>query len=147
MRATDNLRRQHGTILAINRELLALLDTSSLGADGKAARSKIASLAGVLNVHLAMEDGVMYPRLMESTDPTVRETATIFVKQMGGLRSGFQSYVKRWMTPENIQAEPAEFVAQTRRIVEALAGRIQHEDEQLYPLVDSVSLSAPPPPR
>ena len=85
----------------------------------------------------------MYPRLMESHDVAVRDTAAMFVKQMGGLRVVFQGYVKRWMSPESIQAEPGEFVAETRRIVEALEARIQNEDDQLYPLVDAVAVATP----
>jgi Hemerythrin HHE cation binding domain len=135
--STDNLRRQHRELLRLARELAARLHGAAVATDATRLRSQIAALSGILNVHLAMEDGVMYPRLLVHEDPRIRTLAARYVDEMGDLKKVFADYSRRWNTPEAMRAAPAEFIRESRAVLDALTRRIGREEGELYPLVDA----------
>jgi hypothetical protein len=135
--STANLRRQHAALLQLSSEISASLRSEEgVVRDAHRLRTQLSALAGILNVHLAMEDGVMYPRLRVDQDPSIRLIARRFVEEMGDLRRSFAEYAHRWNTPEAIRAAPREFARESRLILEALTLRIAREEHELYPLVD-----------
>jgi hemerythrin-like domain-containing protein len=109
--------------------------------DPRKIRVSLAQLGGVLNVHLAMEDGVLYPQLLQHAEPAVRSTAKRYVEEMGALRSSYNEYVKRWSTPAAIGERRVDFVRETGALIAALTRRMAREDDELYPLADAVAES------
>lgn len=93
------------------------------------------SFAKVLIAHLAAEDWVLYPRLLKSTDPVIADTAKAFVDEMGGLLAVFKDWSSRWAA-DSITRRWADFCTETNDLLNALAIRIDRENEQLYPLAD-----------
>ncbi len=144
MKSTDNLRRQHRELLRIGSEIGTLIKTERGTLDAVKLRSLIASMAGILNVHLAMEDGVMYPQLLQHQDPHVRALAKRFIDEMGSLRATFGEYVHRWNIPGAMVERSDAFARETSLLLEALVRRIEREDNELYPHVDEPSQLPPP---
>jgi Hemerythrin HHE cation binding domain len=125
--STDNLRRQHRELLRLAREIAARLHGAAIMTDAAKLRSQIAMLSGILNVHLAMEDGVMYPRLRLHEDPRIRALAARYVDEMGDLKKTFVDYSRRWNTPEAMRAAPGDFIRESRAVLDALTRRIGRE--------------------
>jgi hypothetical protein len=136
---TETYRRQHRRLLDLAGSISRQLPQGAAAAES--IRTELSKLAGVLKLHLAMEDDGLYPSLAESDDAKVRETARAFAEEMGGLAAAFTSYSDRW-TAVAIAQDPDAFARETRRIFTALADRIDREDNNLYPLLERQSSAA-----
>jgi hypothetical protein len=136
---TEQYRSQHDRLLQLAETILNGLMAQPF--DAPAVRSSLSRLAGVLKIHLAVEDEVLYPTLGENPDPTVRETARQFADEMGSLAAVFTEYNSRW-TIESMEADTAEFAKETRGVFSALAQRIERENRILYPMLEGRSLTA-----
>ena len=136
MSIVSTLQSQHERVADLARALRSELDPERIAADGQTARSLLSNLVGVLKVHLSAEDNILYPKLMESTDPAVRETARRFVAEMGGLSKAVAAHVDEWPTTARVEADPQRFVLETRAILDALEKRVRNEENTLYPLID-----------
>lgn len=133
MTITEQYRQQHARLLELAGAISSRLGAEPL--DGGEVRMELSRLAGLLKLHLAMEDEVLYPSLAASPDPEVSETARIFAEEMGGLAAAFGAYNERWAV-DTIEREPAMFAEETRRVFAALARRIDRENNELYPLLE-----------
>jgi hypothetical protein len=130
-------RVQHRELLEVVRELEAQLDLSTLNTDASRARTLLSMLAGKLAVHLAMEDKALYPRLLQNQNAEIRDLASDFMHEMGGIHAAFNDYVARWPTPQAIQADSARFALETKQIFSALGKRIKAEHSRLFPELDN----------
>lgn len=131
---TQSFRAQHAEILAIAKEIAASLQPATLAKDADRVRMLLAKLAGVLNVHLAMEDKSLYPNLLAS--PKTVAIAKRFMDEMGTLAGSFKSFMGKWPNGQSIQRSSSEFAKELTAIFDAIAKRIQREEKELYPLVD-----------
>lgn len=139
MAKSDRFRKQHDELLALAGELAAELDESGLAKDATAARSALSRLSGKLIVHLTMEDAHLYPRLMESGDADIKNTAKNFIDEMGGIAKAFTAYTEKWPTAAAIEQDPSAFITETKGIYAALSKRIDQENNVLYPMMDQVA--------
>lgn len=140
MKRTENFRKQHQEMLQIAGEIAALLKAELLVNDANAnqARKLLSALAGKLTVHLSMEDKALYPRLLQHKDDQIKKLAKEYMTEMGGLGDTFQEYNKRWSNAPTIQNRAAEFVNETGSVLQALAKRIEREDNELYEFFDKI---------
>ncbi len=98
-------------------------------------------LASSLIAHLKAEDWALYPRLMESGDPHIAETAKAFSDEMGGLAAAFGLYSQRWDAMSIDKNWPG-FCHESEDIIAALTCRITRENRDLYPLIDRLDQAA-----
>lgn len=89
-------------------------------------------LRTVLLAHLKLEDDWLYPRLAESTNSIVRGKAERYRREMGGLRSDFESMWNEWSSEGAIEADPQGWQKQWRAFRQAIESRIVTEDGDLY---------------
>jgi iron-sulfur cluster repair protein YtfE (RIC family) len=139
MQYTLMLRRQHDELMAMAKELAALLDPQSLRVNGKPARDLLSRLGGTLKVHLAQEDKLLYPKLQNCGKKDVAALAARYVKEMGTLGQAFLEYSQRWNTAAAIQAGADAFAADSKKVLEALGRRVQRENDELYPMADGLA--------
>jgi iron-sulfur cluster repair protein YtfE (RIC family) len=138
MSRTDNFRKQHAEILNIAREINALLSDTLSESAAAAIRPLLAKLAGVVSLHLAMEDKSLYPQLSAHADASVRSLSQRYSSEMGSLAAAFGDYMKRWQTTTQMRADPARFSAESKAVFNALSKRIHLENVELYVLVDKL---------
>lgn len=124
--------------MSLANELGKHLFAAKLAKDAAQARKLLSELSGKLIVHLAAEDMLLYPQLLECKDPAARTLASRFIAEMGSIAQVFKNYVVRWNATTDIQSNPQAFVAETRAIIKALDERIHKENTQLYPLADKL---------
>jgi iron-sulfur cluster repair protein YtfE (RIC family) len=98
-------------------------------------------LSSTLVAHLKAEDWVLYPRLMESKDPAVADTARAFSDEMGGLAAAYSAYAETWNATA-IEADWPGYCAASKGIVDALTCRIARENRELYPLLEALDKAA-----
>lgn len=137
MRKTETYRQHHQELRALAARIEVLLDPTAVRADPAAVAGIVRELFGKFSVHLAIEDNSLYPRTKTHADARVRDTATRFEAEMGGLSERFEAYRKAWPGPLAIGRDPAAFVSETRAVLEALKARVAREETELYDLIDA----------
>ena len=98
-------------------------------------------LSSTLIAHLKAEDWVLYPRLLDSRDAAVADTAKAFSDEMGGLAAAYAAYADKWNAGA-IDADWAGYCAESRTIIDALTCRITRENRELYPLLEALDKAA-----
>lgn len=127
-------RLQHDQL----RALLAETSQHLVPLDAGACRTSLVRLATVLNVHLALEDRALYPRLVAHDDARIQDIAREFQTRMGNLALDFQAFCERWGRPGAIESDTDEFTLAYCTFSQTLRQRMDKEDMTLYRLVDSV---------
>lgn len=91
----------------------------------------------LLTQHLKREDWLLYPKLRSSQRPELRELATRFSDELGGLEDRFAAYGRQWTTTRIGEDWPG-YRAATGPLLRDLRARIQREETELYPLAQPV---------
>jgi len=138
MSATARFREQHDEMLQVASEISAHLNVSELSNDANEVRGLLSKLLGKLGVHLAIEDKSLYPKLFEHSDERVKSMAKKFNDEMGGIAEAVTAYKNQWPNSMAIQQDPGTFITQTKGVFDALAKRIDRENNELYRTVDAL---------
>lgn len=139
MDKTFRFRRQHEEISKLADDLASFLKPELLESEAKAARLVLSKLAGVLNMHLAAEDNVLYPNLLKTENEEIRTIAQKYIDEMSSLKESFGKYLKKWPSSLSLQSNPEEFIVETEQILLLLRQRIQRENNELYYIVDRLN--------
>lgn len=140
MGITAKLRDDHDALLklaGVFRDILTQ-PVAPTGIDLVKFRS---AFSKELLAHLTREDWLLYPALLQSSDKLVAATAQAFIDEMGGLLAAYKTWSGEWPT-ERIVAEWRIFVSETLALLNALEERIDRENNELYPLVETVITKA-----
>jgi len=140
------LTTQHGRIIRLASALsgtAAVLKTSD---DAVRVRELMNALNTALIEHLAIEDGELYPVLMQSDDPSVRDLAQHYVEDMGALSGVWAHYFAEW-SQARILADRDRFASVTKGLIGALAHRVAREEDTLYPTMEAADALAVVPQR
>lgn len=135
---TANLRRQHDAAVDLVTEISRLRDAYKGPEDAYRIAVLLAKLTGMLRIHFVQEDKTLYPYMTASTNVAAAETALAFQSEMGGLGAAYESFSKRWSSSTAIVIDFDGFRRESRDVFKALGERIMRENEQLYPLADSI---------
>ena len=135
---TERFRRQHAELSALALELVTQAhDTVAVTENATGIRRGLATFAGKLKIHAAMEDEALYPTLLQHANEDLRETARKLHESFGGVYRGFSEYLARWEA-DAIASKPDLFRRETRAAMTALGERMKLETEVLYDKVDEV---------
>jgi hypothetical protein len=140
LKLTGQLRLQHDELSVLAQELERELDTARLGRNESLCRDRLGKLLARLSVHLALEDKILFPKLLVHERKDVVRLARRFIDEMGSLGRQVKEFASRWEAPCSIQERPAVFVAECRAILAALLQRVRREDEELYALAHELGL-------
>ncbi len=132
----NKLRNQHKDILAIFDMISTKLNSTLNVKTAMFFLKVIKQLGELLEEHLLIEDDFLYPALKKRSNEDVRDIAHKFSIELGGIKESFSDYSTKWTSPENIIQSHLEFVSETKALIGALKGRINKEDEQLFPLYE-----------
>ncbi|WP_299177572.1 hemerythrin domain-containing protein [uncultured Brevundimonas sp.] len=135
------LHGQHRVILKLASGLIGTADEVRTPDDAVAARRALERLDRILMSHLAVEDEVVMPVLLDSEDAGTRAAALCCHEEMGGIASVWADYLTKW-DAERIHREQARFAAVTRGLMAALAHRVDREERELYPLAQAAGARA-----
>ena len=137
-RRTERFARQHAEIVALSKTLVRELDTRRLAADPTGVRRALATFAGRLRVHAAMEQEALYPRLLASSDERVVNKARDLLDELGPIYQSFFAFLAKWREATTIRADPEGFCRETMQELHRLGVRLERENTELYPLVDAL---------
>lgn len=135
------LTSQHDACLAIVQDIQA---RSAHIADRLGAveiTMMLARLTGIMRIHLALEDEILYPALRKSSNPRTAEIGERAWREMGGLADVFLDFVERWKRADVVLAEQARFRSESGTVFGALVQRIETEHREVYPLATQIAAS------
>ena len=135
------LRAEHDALATLSQLLLNLIRAP------EAPRpTELASVRGMLRDtlvrHLKCEDWALYPRLKASGNPQLAQMAAEFVHEMGHIAEDFAAYDGKW-TADMIANDWAGFCRETEVVLDVLAMRMEREDQDLYPVADTLDTHTP----
>jgi len=134
-----NFRRQHQELGHLASALDEAVNAIDEPEGPQRAKHALAQLTGKLKIHLVMEDGSLYPRLLQAPSAETAQTAQRFMTEMGGLSATYMSYATKWKQPGAIDGHPELFTSETKGILKVLGERIKRENRELYPLAESLT--------
>ncbi len=137
---TERYRSQHDELVAIVTSLTKNLTPEYVKANASPIKEALNILAGKVGIHLALEDQALYPRLLAHDNQTLRAQAQKFKDEMGGIRTTFDAYIKRWATSILIMNGADSFISDTNNLISVLGDRISRENDGLYTLIDQEGL-------
>lgn len=134
MGITLKLREDHDVLVTLVSDFRHILrqPVAPTGIDLVKFRS---AFSKELLAHLTREDWLLYPSLLQSSDKLISGTAQRFIDEMGGLLATYKTWSGEWPT-ERVIADWQIFVTETSALLDALAQRIDRENNELYPLVE-----------
>lgn len=135
MASVDKLNNQHSELKKIIANLSDLLHPDIIKSNSIELASMLTKFSSKMNLHLALEDKILYPNLISHSDRKISQKAKIFMKEMGNIKKKFGIYINRWRFSSNINSIPMDFINESHSIFEVLSKRIKREDEDLFPLL------------
>ena len=138
MSKTQHFRDQHIEMLHLVKEITNILNVDTLARESLKAHKLLSSLFASLNLHLSMEDKIVYPLLLKSPDEKVRRLAKQFATEMGSIGIVLKKYNTKWENHLDIQNKTKVFIEETKEIFDALSKRIEKEDCELYNAFDKI---------
>ena len=109
------------------------------GADAVEVRRRLASFAGKLRVHAAMETEALYPSLLGSADDEVRRRAAELYEALGPLYGELDRFMERWGAAGAIEQSFIRFRIDLVRMLAVLGHRMTVENRELYPMADRLA--------
>lgn len=134
---TSRIKSDHEVLYASMDALRRLLKTDVVG-NADALFVELKKINATIRLHLAIEDRMLYPALVNAGDPKIAAIGKRFQHEMGGLAAAYEDFAARWDTASRIAAHPQDFGQQLEAMLQALHARIQHEDRELLPLAETV---------
>jgi hemerythrin-like domain-containing protein len=135
-----SLREEHAQLIDIVRRLGAMVAKNSPPPSIELGIVR-RELMSTLIRHLKAEDWILYPRLLDSPDPVIAETALRFNQEMGGLAGAFMAYAEKWGSTA-IEKDWPGYCRETAVIADVLTKRITRENQELYPLIEKLDQAA-----
>lgn len=125
----ERLMHEHGLIEVAMKKLQGLV--AGTPADVSAVVIALADLSQELGSHLAHEDSFIYPRMIQGSNPLMRDAANAFAAEFASLRVDWSVYLLEW-SAECIAADWGNFAHQTDAMLDRLQRRVDAENNILY---------------
>ncbi|GLQ49779.1 hemerythrin domain-containing protein [Dyella flava] len=133
----EKFKREHVDLLAAVTDLRELVQ-AGVQEHAEAIVHQLVTMSSVIKLHLAAEDRVLYPALINAADPRIAHTGKQFQEEMGDLAQAYTAFVSRWNLPAKISKDPQGFRSDANNVFKALHLRVQRENRELYPLAERV---------
>jgi hypothetical protein len=129
----EALHAQHRRLKELFGQLANRVGPDIAGNAGS-IRELLDTMDHILLAYTAAEDSAAYARLVADARPQVSDLARKFQRDMGALKRAFADYSDKW-SRKVIATQPTIFRRETEALIAMFTGRIDREEQELYPLV------------
>jgi hypothetical protein len=130
---TDPYRKQHLHLA----HFATALPTNDVIEDPNAAHAALFRVRAVLVVHIRLENGLLYPWMLQRSSESVCERVRRHRDDMGQLLTSFLKVCAQWSTAASIAEDPQGFVAAWKDVRALLFAHMAAEQDDLYDLADA----------
>lgn len=136
----DELHQEAHEITDISNVFLYLIENRKM-CDSKITCNLFFDYVEKVKCHLDVHDTKIYALILKEGDEKGRDLAENFLSGSIEIKRIFQEYLKKWSKKGSKKLHLSDhdaFVDETKEIFGMVLNRIQHETEQLYPLVSKL---------
>jgi regulator of sigma D len=143
MTTLADLKNQQGEIREMTTALLNLLspEQQAVGTIAQVTHTLLCDLCDKVNQHLAEEHQGVFPELLSHGDQSVQNMVWGFINNDKPLRVEFRDYQQKWLKHCEY-AVSADFIRETKQILETLEARMQLEDSKMMPKLEAAGMFA-----
>ncbi len=132
----DKFKHQHIDILSAIADLRRLVQAGIAEHAGEISQ-RIVAMSGVIKLHLAVEDRVLYPALEASGNAALAGMSQRYRTEMDGIAGQYLGFAGRWNTPRQLAEQPEAFRDEANRVLKTLYERMKKEDREFYPAIEA----------
>lgn len=133
----DKFKHQHIDILSAIAELRKLVQTGIANHATDIAQ-RIVAMSGIIKLHLAVEDRVLYPSLEASGNAALAGMSQKYRQEMDNIAGSYLNFAAKWNTARQLAEEPEAFRDEANQVLKALYDRMKREDREFYPAIEAV---------
>ena len=138
MYTLDDLKQQNRDIQQLCDILSVLIENKSLH-DNTYVCELMSRFKEKVWMHLVFEDNTVYAELARHQNNTVSDMAKSFHDSAKIIKKRFSGYFRHWCNPAVTDIEHETLVQESREIFALIQERINYENEQMFPLIESTS--------
>jgi hemerythrin-like domain-containing protein len=137
----DKFKHQHIDILGAIAALRTLVQTG-IATHAADISQRIIAMSGIIKLHLAVEDRILYPTLEASGNPDLARMSKHYRDEMNGISGSYLAFAAKWNTPRLLQEQPETFRQEANQVLKTLYERMKKEDREFYPAIESAHAHA-----
>lgn len=133
----DRFKHQHVDILR-RIDALRTLAHSGIETNSRLIAQQVKELGKVVTLHLAIEDRILYPAVQKADDAGIAAMGKAYQEEMKGIANRYIRFTNQWSDPARVAAEPDEFRAAANTVLKNVYQRMQRENREFYPAIESM---------
>ena len=131
----DRFKQQHVAILRGIAEMRSLAH-AGIAEHADEIAQRVVALSSVIKLHLAAEDGALYPAVRRAPDPALARLGRQFQDDMVIIAAAYFGFSRRWNTAAQVRADAEGFRADANVVLKQVFERMQREDREVYPAIE-----------
>lgn len=132
----ERFKQQHRDILDGIDQLRTLSRAGVAENAGQIAQG-IKSLGQLINLHLAIEDRILYPMLQKSDNASLASMGREYQAEMSAIATPFISFARKWNSASVLNSDPEGFRSDANTVLKRVYERMRREDTEFYPAIES----------
>ena len=137
MISIEMLRKQHDGLVGQIDSIVKFIRENKDAFNEEMMRELLTNLSAELELHLLIEDDLLYPALIKDSTESIRNIAHIFSNELGGVEETFKRYKAKWIGQGTIAESLEAFISETEAMEKLLRNRIDKENNELFPLLEN----------
>lgn len=137
----DKFKHQHLDILGGIAALRTLVQ-AGIVEHAAAISQHIIGMSGMVKLHLAVEDNLLYPALESSGNSSLANMSKRYRDEMNGISGGYLEFASKWNSPRLLEEQPEVFREEANRVLKILYERMKKEDREFYPAIEASTVRA-----
>ena len=131
----DKYRHQHADIIGHVRTLRQL-SAAGIAEQASAIAREVIAMSAVIKLHLSVEDRFLYPA-MQQADAALAQKARQYQQEMTGIATQYAQFSRQWNDARRVAEHPERFRDDANRVLRLLFERIERENRDFYPQIES----------
>ena len=131
----DKFKHQHEDILDAISSLRSLVK-NGIPSHATEIAQCIVAISGIIKLHLAVEDRILYPTLEDSDDRVLKQMGRQYRDEMQTISKAYIAFAVKWNTPSPLMEQPEQFRTEANAIFKLIYDRIKKEDRDFYPVIE-----------
>ncbi len=137
MISIEMLRSQHDGLVEQVDSIVKFINENKNAFNEEMLRELLTNLSAELELHLLIEDDLLYPALMKDSTASIRNVAHVLSNELGGFKETFKRYKAKWIGQETMVESLEAFISETETMATLLRKKIDKENKQLFPLLEN----------
>lgn len=98
---------------------------------------QLGALTSVVNLHLAIEDRILYPTLQKGADQRLADMSRAYQEEMQGIANAYIAFARKWGKVAAIAEKAEQFRLEANTVLKTLHTRMQKENTEFYPAIEA----------